>query len=188
MRCTPIPETAPTHAQCPLKICLATICRASPELVQDSARDFSVYVLDPLESAAPASTSTPGAGSSQSENGKVGTGNQNQHGMAVGLGLMSWALLAEEEEGEEACVTGTLVIGAGVQALQVVFALREVRYYSFISILLLSALSYLTITGEDDPHAQSEPLSCAQVLGPSTCFPNLGCSPHRHPYQTKAQI
>lgn len=25
------------------------VCRSSPELVHDSTRDFSVYVLDPLE-------------------------------------------------------------------------------------------------------------------------------------------
>ncbi|KZP11200.1 hypothetical protein FIBSPDRAFT_1050843 [Athelia psychrophila] len=129
VRCTPIAATAATHAQCSLKTCLATICRASPELVQDSARDFSVYVLDPLESAAPASSSTllHTPGQSTSETGNADAGGSS-HGVAVGLGLMSWALLAEEEEGEEACVTGTLVVGAGVQSLQVVFALRETTH------------------------------------------------------------
>ncbi|KAF7965754.1 hypothetical protein HWV62_42000 [Athelia sp. TMB] len=84
-----------------------------------------IYVLDPLESATPApSSSAQPQVQGQAEISKQDAGG-SPHGVAVGLGLMSWALLAEEEEGEEACVTGTLVTAAGVQSLQVVFALRE---------------------------------------------------------------
>ncbi|KAI6148330.1 hypothetical protein BKA82DRAFT_117533, partial [Pisolithus tinctorius] len=41
--------TQPQYAQAPLKACLTAICNSSPELLQDSSRDFSLYVLDPLE-------------------------------------------------------------------------------------------------------------------------------------------
>lgn len=84
----------------------------SPELVQDSTRDFSVYVLDPLESLSP----LPSSSSSQT---------QHPRGVAVGLGLMSWALRADDSD----CVsvTGTIMkMGNGEEALEVIFALREV--------------------------------------------------------------
>lgn len=84
----------------------------SPELVQDSSRDFSVYVLDPLESL----SSLPSSSSSQT---------QHPRGVAVGLGLMSWALRADDSD----CVsvTGTIMrMGNGDEALEVIFALREV--------------------------------------------------------------
>jgi hypothetical protein len=91
---------------------------SSPELVQDSTRDFSVYVLDPLESL---SSSTPDPSSSSAQ-------QQQQHprGVAVGLGLMSWALLADEDT-DGVQVTGTVMtMGNGEEALEVVFALKEV--------------------------------------------------------------
>jgi hypothetical protein len=94
----------PIYATCPLKPCLDAICRSSPELVHDSSRDFSVYVLDPLESL-----SDP---------------DSHARGVAVGLGLMSWALLADDDKQ----VTGTLITTAnGEEALEVILALREVR-------------------------------------------------------------
>ncbi|KIJ15452.1 hypothetical protein PAXINDRAFT_168955, partial [Paxillus involutus ATCC 200175] len=39
----------PQYAQAPLKACLAAVCNSSPELLHDPERDFSLYVLDPLE-------------------------------------------------------------------------------------------------------------------------------------------
>lgn len=107
-----------------LKTCLDTICRSSPELVQDIARDFSVYVLDPLESnSAPApvniSNNTPGCSTPST------TSTEPSTGVAVGLGLMSWAMAAGESGG--VTVAGTLVKqGTGREALEVIFALREV--------------------------------------------------------------
>ena len=62
----------------------------SPELVQDSTRDFSVYVLDPLESL---SSSAPAASSASSSQSTKQQQQQHPRGVAVGLGLMSWALL-----------------------------------------------------------------------------------------------
>lgn len=76
-----------------------------------------MYVLDPLESL---STQTPigGAASSSSER------RTQQNGVAVGLGLMSWARVSEESKSLQ--IAGTL-INNGRAALEVVFALREVR-------------------------------------------------------------
>lgn len=108
-----------------LKLCLTTICRSSPEHFQDNSRDYSVYVLDPLESnsaPAPVHISDTRSGAQASQNAVVV--NQSR-AVAVGLGLMSWALLADE--GNAMSVVGTLYkSGAGQEALEVIFALREV--------------------------------------------------------------
>lgn len=101
----------------------------SPELIQDPARDFSVYVLDPLESeSAPARvhiSSSEASSSSRQEQSQID--QQNPPGVAVSLGLMSWALLESEDV---VPVTGTVIkLGTGQEALQVVFALREVRVH-----------------------------------------------------------
>ncbi|PBK74132.1 hypothetical protein ARMSODRAFT_1081109 [Armillaria solidipes] len=106
------------YASVSLKSCIETICTTSPELLQSDTRDFSIYVLDPLESeSAPGPVSIP----SEAEGSKMTEGQVR--GVAVGLGLMSWALAAE---GEEALVNGTLTrTGSGQEALEVVFALRE---------------------------------------------------------------
>jgi hypothetical protein len=89
--------------------------------MQDSTRDFSVYVLDPLE----APFIPPSADAQQ---------QQQRGGVAVGLGLMSWALLADENE--SVGVNGTLIKQGqgqgGEQAVEVVFALREVCFYFYL--------------------------------------------------------
>lgn len=120
-------STQPKFATVSLKACLDTICRSSPELIQDNNRDYSVYVLDPLESGsapAPMNISNSGGGGAS-----VKTQDKNQEqpcAVAVGLGLMSWALHTDERDG--AVVTGTQVrLGTGQGALEVIFALREVR-------------------------------------------------------------
>lgn len=82
----------------------------SPELLQDPSRDFSLYVLDPLEAHPVPST--------------VATNEPSPRGVAVALGLMSWAL--ESAESATVHVTGTIL--PGFTAVEVVFALREVRY------------------------------------------------------------
>ncbi|KAK2464201.1 hypothetical protein APHAL10511_003658 [Amanita phalloides] len=115
----------PKYATVSLKACLDTICRSSPELVQDNNRDYSVYVLDPLESnSVPApmniSNSSVNTTSTRSQDRKP----EEPCGVAVGLGLMSWALHASENE--SAFVTGTQVqLSTGQEALEVIFALRE---------------------------------------------------------------
>ncbi|KAF5385937.1 hypothetical protein D9615_002292 [Tricholomella constricta] len=118
-------EPRPEFATASLKTCLDSICRSSPELVQDFSRDFSVYVLDPLESnSAPAPVNISNE-TSDSHASKASTScSQQSRGVAVGLGLMSWALLADEKD--SAAVTGTLIkLGTGREALEVIFALRE---------------------------------------------------------------
>ncbi|KAK0212477.1 hypothetical protein DFS33DRAFT_1281731 [Desarmillaria ectypa] len=106
------------YASVSLKACIETLCTTSPELLQSDNRDFSIYVLDPLESeSAPGPVNIP----SEAEGSKTAEGQVR--GVAVGLGLMSWALAAEDEE---ALVNGTLTrTGSGQEALEVVFALRE---------------------------------------------------------------
>jgi hypothetical protein len=105
--------------------------------MQDSSRDFSVYVLDPLETPFLPPTA-------EGQNGVAG-------GVAVGLGLMSWALLADESE--SIGVNGTLIKqqAGGEQAVEVVFALREV---GFIIIMYVES-AYRVLGIIDDAHAQS---------------------------------
>lgn len=118
-------QNKPLYANVCLKACLDTICRSSPELTQDSSRDFSLYVLDPLESkSAPAPVNIPNANPDVSANDPPSSKEQPR-GVAVGLGLMSWALSADDND--EMTVVGTLVKQSnGQEALEVIFALREV--------------------------------------------------------------
>jgi hypothetical protein len=114
------------------KTCLEAICRSSPELVPTASRDFSVYVLDPLESnAAPAPIDI-----SNSAGGSV----VQTRGVAVGMGSMSLSLSAEEQE--PITVVGTLSkTGAGQDALEVIIALREVN-----AVCTIRSAASLTIT------------------------------------------
>ncbi|KAH9485147.1 hypothetical protein JR316_0002054 [Psilocybe cubensis] len=124
--CPDASKCTPLYASVSLKMCLDTICRSSPELTQDSNRDFSLYVLDPLESnsaPAPVNISNSSSDSSYSVNNNSSNAEQPR-GVAVGLGFMSWALTADDADA--ATVVGTLVKQAnGQQALEVIFALRE---------------------------------------------------------------
>ncbi|KAK7057483.1 hypothetical protein R3P38DRAFT_2841249, partial [Favolaschia claudopus] len=96
----------PRYASASLKTCLEAIRRSSPEITQDSSPDFSVYLLDPLETT-PASLSDA-----------LGTP------VAVGLGLMSLALSTNETE--VVPVAGTVKVSAtGQDVLELVFSLRE---------------------------------------------------------------
>jgi hypothetical protein len=144
------------------------------ELVQDSTRDFSVYVLDPLESLSSSAPDASSASSSQS------TQQHHPRGVAVGLGLMSWALLADEEKSEAAQVTGTLMTaGNGEEALEVIFALKEVgvSFFPFIYLVFYSILSsYIapnTHFPADIPYAKSLPLPHPQIMGPPARSTNL---------------
>jgi len=112
------------YATAPLKACLDAICRSSPELIQDYSRDYSIYVLDPLESnTAPTPISISSGAASSNATGS--SQSQAPRGVAVGLGLMSWAL-ADRSDTVQA--TGTLIrLPTGQDAVEVIFALREVN-------------------------------------------------------------
>ncbi|KJA27696.1 hypothetical protein HYPSUDRAFT_212284 [Hypholoma sublateritium FD-334 SS-4] len=114
----------PIYGSVSLKTCLDTVFRSSPELAHDSARDFSLYVLDPLESrSAPAPVHINASEDALSAKGGA-LGVEQTRGVAVGLGLMSWALSADESDMMP--VVGTLVKQTnGQEALEVVFSLRE---------------------------------------------------------------
>lgn len=79
--------------------------------MHEGKRDYSVYVLDPLEARSAMPTLT-------------GNSNNVPHGVATGLGLMSVAL---DDPECDVLVTGT-ISNDGVQEekLEVIFALREV--------------------------------------------------------------
>ncbi|KAG6857732.1 hypothetical protein H0H87_004148 [Tephrocybe sp. NHM501043] len=118
-------ESRPEFGTASLKACLDAICISSPELVQDKRRDFSVYVLDPLESnSAPArvniSKATPASHTSDPNSNAL----EEPRGLAVALGLMSWALMPDERDSVP--VTGTVIkLPTGQEALEVIFALKE---------------------------------------------------------------
>ncbi|KAG6813741.1 hypothetical protein H0H92_007693 [Tricholoma furcatifolium] len=107
----------PVFATAPLKACLNVICTSSPELLQDKRRDFSVYVLDPLES-----TSAPPHAPTTSQLSSCAP--EQPRGVAVALGLMSWALMLEEKDSTP--VTGTVIrLPTGQEALEIIFSLKE---------------------------------------------------------------
>jgi hypothetical protein len=119
------PQAPALYANVSLKTCLDAICRSSPDLTQDSTRDFSLYVLDPLESnSAPAPVNISNAhGNTAGSTGSAVV--EKPRPVAVGLGLMSWALASDDRD--SICVTGTLMKQPnGQEALEVIFALREV--------------------------------------------------------------
>jgi hypothetical protein len=113
------------YASVSLKTCLDTVCRSSPELTHDTTRDFSLYVLDPLESSsapAPVQINNSNKDKCQLKNVEA---SAEPRGVAVGLGLMSWALATDDNDSAQ--VVGTLVKQPnGQDALEVIFALREV--------------------------------------------------------------
>lgn len=106
-------QTRTRYASVSIKACVDTLCLSSPDLIQDRTRDFSVYHLDPLESVGP-----------------VCNGSQSSEavGVPVGLGLMSGLRAADGN----LPVTGTLTkLRTGLEALEVVFNLREVSFVLF---------------------------------------------------------
>ncbi|KAF8995511.1 hypothetical protein BDQ17DRAFT_1545218 [Cyathus striatus] len=119
------PSEFPIYATVSLRKCLDTICRSSPELLQDTSRDFSVYVLDPLESnSAPAPVNISNSNQAASSSNNAPNTTEQSRGVAVGLGLMSWVLQADENDSPT--VAGTLIKQGTTQlALEVIFALRE---------------------------------------------------------------
>lgn len=89
-------------------------------------RDFSIYALDPSES-----DSAPNTVVASSASGSSSQPTSAPQGVAVGMGLMSWALAAQDDG---AFVTGIMnKTASGDYALEVVFALRGVLSLSFVS-------------------------------------------------------
>lgn len=87
-------------------------------------RDFSIYALDPSESDSAPNTVVV---SSSSDSSSRPTPPQQPPGVAVGMGLMSWALAAPDDT---TFVTGIInKTASGDSALEVVFALRGVRLF-----------------------------------------------------------
>ena len=87
-------------------------------------RDFSIYALDPSESDSAPNTVVV---SSSSDSSSRPTPPQQPPGVAVGMGLMSWALAAPDDT---AFVTGIInKTASGDSALEAVFALRGVRLF-----------------------------------------------------------
>ncbi|KAJ7729546.1 hypothetical protein DFH07DRAFT_183597 [Mycena maculata] len=109
-------QLLPRYASAALKTCLDTICRSSPEIIQDRSRDYSVYLLDPLETdCAPAQVNLSQSASHPSVTDAPETR------VAVGLGLMSWGMADDATS-----ATGTLkVSAAGQEMLEIIFSLRE---------------------------------------------------------------
>jgi hypothetical protein len=131
-----------TYATTSLKLCLHSICRSrsvmfssqafklflipylSPELMHFGQRDFSIYVLDPSESDSAPNTVVVSSGSGSGSSSQPTSAPQQPPGVAVGMGLMSWALAAPDDS---AFVTGIMnKTASGDSALEVVFALRGV--------------------------------------------------------------
>jgi hypothetical protein len=168
---TPVPTSTQAepnylYATVSLKTCLDTICCSSPELVQDPSRDYSVYVLDPLE-ASP----SPGPVSIITDPSSFKTNGTAPRGVAVGLGLMSWALRAEDQD---ACtVNGTLIkLGTGQAALEVIFALREVRASLILPLGPASTVHCIA----DCIHSEILIPRCSSVLGHSFSIISTGPS------------
>ena len=89
-------------------------------------RDFSIYALDPSESESAPNTVVVSSGSDSSS--QPTSAPQQPPGVAVGMGLMSWALAAPDDS---AFVTGIMnKTASGDSALEVVFALRGVLSFA----------------------------------------------------------
>jgi hypothetical protein len=190
-------ENGVKYTICPLRPCLDAICRFryihlfsliynahrcfSPALLQDLTRGFSVYILDPLESV----SSTPYP-SSSSSSVQLPPDQQQQRprGVAVGLGLMSWALLADEET-SEVQVTGTVMtMGNGEEVLEVIFALREVGLVLFASWLFSVLLIACFLTSCISIHSSFPPTRPLCIV--ITHTPNADYHPIQTSHMQKA--
>jgi hypothetical protein len=111
-------------------------------------RDFSIYALDPSESDSAPNTMVV---SSVSGSSQPTASHQSPPGVAVGMGLMSWALASPDDS---ALVTGIInKTASGESALEVVFALRGVQLF-IVSCLVASTITYSIVT---DPARSATP-------------------------------
>ncbi|KAF8531603.1 hypothetical protein JB92DRAFT_2193266 [Gautieria morchelliformis] len=126
-------------AKVPLRTCLGAVCTSSPELLADRSHDYSVYVLDPLES-----TSTEDSHAASDSESLADTRLSNpspsscllREGVSIGMGLMSWCISDDRvvvpgiDDDDDGCVVGKLVKDRGADALEVVISLRETTVQS----------------------------------------------------------
>ncbi|KAH7102821.1 hypothetical protein BKA62DRAFT_829089 [Auriculariales sp. MPI-PUGE-AT-0066] len=123
------------YASLSLKICLQAICRASPELISDRNRDFTVFVLDPTETTfGHMPLLRAGASSQAAANSARKPPQPPSTGVAVAMGLMSWCLAEEEdkpdrtEDADERSVVGrVLQHPINGEVVEVVLTLQETR-------------------------------------------------------------
>ncbi|KAF5345301.1 hypothetical protein D9758_008453 [Tetrapyrgos nigripes] len=97
-------ETLPVYGSVDLRTCLDSICASSPEFFLDATQDYSVYVLDPLESPP--------------------TNNPDEPSLIpMGLGFLSVIRSPEESR----TITGTfMALKTGERVLEVYFSLKPV--------------------------------------------------------------
>lgn len=116
----------------------------SPELLADRSRDYSVYVLDPLESTSTTGSCMSSQSGSLPADSHISDGASSagalRKGVSTGMGLMSWclsndfaAVIGVNDDDDDGCVIGRLVKDRGVDALEVVVFLREVHGFGIIS-------------------------------------------------------
>jgi hypothetical protein len=87
-----------------LMSCFAYYCKSVPNSCTLGQRDFSIYALDPSESdSAPNTVVVSSAAGSSSQ--PTPAPHQPPAGVAVGMGLMSWALATPDDT---ALVTGIM--------------------------------------------------------------------------------
>lgn len=112
----------------------------SPELLADRCRDYSVYVLDPLESASTESNHATSNSESLPSDSRTSDTTPSSYlireGVSIGMGLMSWCIaddrvavpgVGDDDDDDDGCAIGKLVVDRGAEALEVVIFLREVR-------------------------------------------------------------
>lgn len=88
--------------------CLNTLSRSSPELFTEQDKDYTIYHMDPSEST-----------------------NPSQPSIAVAMGSLSEGLKSNDSN---ILITGTLrTLSTGLNALEVVFALREVSNMPYLT-------------------------------------------------------
>ncbi|KAF8515350.1 hypothetical protein BU17DRAFT_93628 [Hysterangium stoloniferum] len=111
-------------AKVSLKTCLGAVCTSSPELLADRSRDYSIYVVDPLE--------TVYSSNNNSETGSFVANNSPGAGVSIGVGLLSWCLSSEytpmegaDTDDDDGYVVGRMVKDRGTETLEIVMSLRE---------------------------------------------------------------
>ncbi|KAF9648397.1 hypothetical protein BDM02DRAFT_3269516 [Thelephora ganbajun] len=114
----PHPGSTPSiYGKTRLETCVQAINRSSPEFFSEDEGDYSVYLVDPVETQQSGSTFNNPSSSS---------GMLPQFtGVTVGLGVLSSLL---DSSAEDVWVTGTISTGPdGSESLEVVFTLKPMK-------------------------------------------------------------
>ncbi|KAF9783780.1 hypothetical protein BJ322DRAFT_1067089 [Thelephora terrestris] len=114
----PHPGSAPSiYGKTRLETCIQAINRSSPEFFSEDEEDYSVYLVDPVETQQSGST----LNNASSSNGVL----PQFAGVTVGLGVLSTLL---DSSAEDVWVTGTISTGPdGSESLEVVFTLKPMK-------------------------------------------------------------